>query len=64
MGGNNGNHIGIVRYSIVNNGSYKQYLYYVQRYLFLVIIMSLNDFIVNQQKMAPKILNPLKSIYN
>ena len=53
-----------VRYSIVDNGSYNQYLYYVERYLFLVITMSLNDFIVIQQKMAPKILNPLKSIYN
>ena len=64
MGGNNGNQIGIVRYSIVNNGSYKQYLYYVIRSLFLVTAMPLNDFIVNQQKIAPKILDPLKSIYN
>ena len=59
MGGNNGNHIGIVRYSIVNNGAYKQYLYYVKKYLFLVIAIALNDFIVNQQKMTPKILDPL-----
>ena len=52
-----------VRYSIVNNG-FISHIYIMSKELFLVTAMLLNDFIVNQQKIAPKILDPLKSIYN